>query len=130
MPERRFISSGSPFERDFGYSRALVDGDWVHISGTTGYDYGAMTMPDAVEAQARNIFKTIAAALVEAGGGLADIVRLRTFVTHRDHCAPALRVQGELFAQIRPAAAIYVVSGLLREEMKIEIEATARLARG
>ena len=126
MP-RRLISSGSPFEESWGYSRAVVDGDMVFVSGTTGYDYAGMTMPDGVEAQARNIYKTIARALAEAGATLADIVRLQTFVTQGADCETALKVQGELFGAIRPAASIYVVSGLARPEMRIEIEATARI---
>ena len=128
MP-RRLISSGSPFERDFGYSRAVVDGDYVFVSGTTGYDYATMTIPEDVADQARNIAKTIAAVLVEAGASLADVVRLQTFVTSPAYCEPVLRVQGEVFGDIRPAAAIYVIAGLLRPEMKVEIEATARLRR-
>ena len=128
MP-RRLISSGSPFEKSWGYSRAVVDGDMIFVSGTTGYDYATMTMPDGVEAQARNIYKTIAAALAEAGAGLADIVRLQTFVTDRADCEAALNVQGSVFSDIRPAASIYVVTGLARPEMKIEIEATARMRK-
>jgi enamine deaminase RidA (YjgF/YER057c/UK114 family) len=124
---RRLISSGSPFEQAFGYSRAVVDGDCVFISGTTGCDYATMTMPEDVADQARNIAKTFAVALKEAGASLADIVRLRTFVTSPAYCEPVLRVQGEIFGKIRPAASIYVVSGLLRPEMKVEIEATARV---
>ena len=129
MPARRLISSGSPFEKDFGYSRAVVDGDFVFISGTTGYDYATMTMPEDVAEQARNIARTFAAVLADAGAGLADIVRLQTFVTSQDYCEPALKVQGEIFGDIRPAASIYVISGLARPEMKIEIEATARIPR-
>ena len=129
MPTRRLISSGSPFEKSWGYSRAVVDGDMIFIAGTTGYDYAAMTMPDGVEAQARNIFRTIGAALAEAGASLADIVRLQTFVTKGADCEAALKVQGELFKDIRPAASIYVVTGLLRPEMRIEIEATAKVGR-
>ena len=125
----RLISSGSPFERDFGYSRAVVDGDDVFLSGTTGYDYGTMTMPEEAADQARNIVKTFAAVLAEAGATLADIVRLRTFVTSAGYCEPVLRVQGEFFGNIRPAATIVVVSALLRPEMKVEIEATARIRR-
>jgi enamine deaminase RidA (YjgF/YER057c/UK114 family) len=128
MNTRRLISSGSPFERSWGYSRAIVDGDMIFVSGTTGYDYATMKMPDSIEAQARNIYKTIAAALAEAGAGLADIVRLQTFVTDATYCDAALNVQGELFGAIRPAAAIYVVTALARPEMKIEIEATAKVA--
>jgi enamine deaminase RidA (YjgF/YER057c/UK114 family) len=127
---RRLISSGSPFEKSFGYSRAVVDGDFIFISGTTGYDYATMTMPEDVAEQARNIGKTFATVLAEAGSSLADIVRLQVFVTRPEYCEPVLRVQGELFADIRPAAAIYVIAGLLRPEMKVEIEATARLRRG
>ncbi|HLH51848.1 MAG TPA: RidA family protein [Roseiarcus sp.] len=126
---RRLISSGSPFERDFGYSRAVIDGELVFVSGTTGYDYATMTMPEDVAEQARNIARTIAGVLAQAGGGLADIVRLQTFVTSPAYCEPVLKVQGEVYGAIRPAASIFVVSGLLRPEMKVEIEATARLRR-
>ena len=126
---RRLISSGSPFEKDFGYSRAVVEGDFVFVAGTTGYDYATMTMPDDVAEQARNIAKTIAGALREAGASLEDVVRLQTFVTNPAYCEPVLRVQGEIYGEIRPAAAIYVVTGMLRPEMKVEIEATARLRR-
>ena len=124
---RRLLSSGSPFEGAYGYSRAVIRGDEVHISGTTGYDYVTMAMPDDPAELARNIYSTFAAVLKEAGGGLADIVRLRTFVTDPAYCEPVLRVQGEVFAAIRPAATILIVSGLLRPEMKVEIEADARL---
>ena len=129
MSERRLISSGSPFETTYGYSRAVRSGDEVHISGTTGYDYATMTMPEGVAEQARNIYATLAAVLKEAGGALADIVRLRTFVTDAAYCEAVLKVQGEVFGAIRPAATIVVVSALLRPEMKVEIEAEARLRR-
>ena len=126
---RRLISTGSPFEKDFGYSRAVIDGDLVFVSGTTGYDYMTMTMPEDVAEQARNIAKTIAGVLEEAGAGLADVVRLQTFVTSPAYCEPVLKVQGEVYGPIRPASSIYIISGLLRPEMKVEIEATARLRR-
>ncbi len=129
MLPRRLISSGSPFESAFGYSRAVVDGDDVFVSGTTGYDYAAMSMPVEVSDQARNIFKTIAAALAEARADLRDVVRLRTFVTRAEYCEPVLKVQGQIFETIRPAASIYIIAGLLRPEMKVEIEATARIRR-
>ncbi len=129
MSDRKLISSGSPFEKAHGYSRAVVSGDEVHIAGTTGYDYAKMAMPDDVADQTRNIYATIAAAMKEAGGGLADIVRLRTFVTDVAYCEAVLKVQGEVFGAIRPAATIVVVSGLLKPEMKVEIEADARLRR-
>jgi len=127
--ERRLVSSDSPFEDAYGYSRAVVTGDEVHISGTTGYDYARMTMPDDPGEQARNIYATFKAALTQAGGDLCDIVRLRTFVTDGSYCAPVLKAQGEVFKEIRPAATIVVVAALLRPEMKVEIEAEARIAR-
>jgi enamine deaminase RidA (YjgF/YER057c/UK114 family) len=128
--DRRLISSGSPFETAYGYSRALVRGDEVLIAGTTGYDYAKMAMPEDVAEQTRNIYATFAEAMKEAGGALADIVRLRTFVTDPADCEPVLRVQGEVFGAIRPAATIVVVSALLKPEMKVEVEAEARLTRG
>jgi enamine deaminase RidA (YjgF/YER057c/UK114 family) len=127
MSGRKLISSSSPFEKTSGYSRAVVWGDEIHIAGTTGYDYAKMAMPDDVAEQTRNIYSTFAAVLKEAGGELADIVRLRTFVTDAAHCEAALRVQGEVFGAIRPAATIVVVAALLKPEMKVEIEADARL---
>ena len=104
-------------------------GDEVHIAGTTGYDYAKMTMPDDVAEQTRNIYATFAKVMKEAGGELADIVRLRTFVTDVSYCQPVVAVQGEVFAAIRPAGTIVVVSALLKPEMKVEIEADARLRR-
>jgi enamine deaminase RidA (YjgF/YER057c/UK114 family) len=129
MSDRKLISSGSPFEKSYGYSRAVVSGDEVHIAGTTGYDYAKMAMPDDVADQTRNIYATIAAAMKEAGGGLADIVRLRTFVTDSAYFDAVLKLQGEVFGEIRPAATVMVVMALLKPEMKVEIEADARLRR-
>lgn len=123
---RRLVSSGSPFERAFGYSRAVADGDFIFVSGTTGYDYATMTMPDDAALQARAIWRTVDGALAEAGASLADIVRVQTFITDGAFCEPVLAVQGEVLAEIRPAAGIYIVSGLLKPEMKVEIEVTAR----
>ncbi len=124
---RRLISTGSPFETAFGYSRAVVDGDLVFVSGTTGYDYVTMTLPDDAAEQARNIFRTLDAVLTEAGSSLSQVVRAQYFVTDRSYCEPVLAVCGEVFGAIRPAAGIYVVMGLLKPEMKVEIEVTARL---
>ena len=124
---RRLISSGSPFEKAYGYSRAVVSGDEVHIAGTTGYDYARMAMPDDPAEQARNIFSTFAAILKDTGGELADIVRVRVYVTDHAYCEPVLKVQGEVFGAIRPAGTIVIVAGLLKPEMKVEIEADARL---
>lgn len=126
---RRLLSTGSPFERNFGYSRAVVDGDLVFVSGTTGYDYATMILPDDPAEQARNIFRTISAVLEEAGSSLAQVARAQYFVTDRSYCEPVLGVCGEFFREIRPAAGIYVVAGLLKPEMKVEIEVTARLPR-
>ncbi|HEV2509474.1 RidA family protein [Bosea sp. (in: a-proteobacteria)] len=125
---RRLISTGSPFERAFGYSRAVVDGDLVFVSGTTGYDYATMTLPEDAAEQARNIFRTLEAVLVEAGSSLAQVVRAQYFVTDRGYCEPVLAVCGEVFREIRPAGGMYIVAGLLKPEMKVEIEVTARLA--
>ncbi|WP_439497633.1 RidA family protein [Bosea sp. (in: a-proteobacteria)] len=124
---RRLISTGSPFEQAFGYSRAVIDGDLVFVSGTTGYDYATMALPEDAAEQARNIFRTLDAVLTEAGSALSQVVRAQYFVTDRSYCEPVLAVCGEVFGEIRPAAAIYVVAGLLKPEMKVEIEVTARL---
>lgn len=124
MP-RRLITTGSPYERQAGYSRAVVDGDFCFVAGTTGYDYATMTMPDDVAAQTRNAFATVARALDEAGFGLTDIVRATYYVIRRADADAVLTVCGEVLSNIRPAATILVVAGLLRPEMKVEIEVTA-----
>ena len=121
---RQLVSTGSPFEKAAGYSRAVSDGPWCFVSGTTGYDYAAMTMPDDVAAQAENAMATIARALGEAGLSLADVVRVRYIVTDAAHAEPVFAVVGRWFADIRPAATM-IVAGLIRPEMKVEIEATA-----
>ena len=122
---RRHITSGSTFERDYAYSRAVVDGDMIYVAGTTGYDYATMTICDDLAAQCEQTFKNIAAALAEAGASLADVVRVHYLLTPGQDfslCAPILaRYMGEA----RPAATMLVV-GLLDEKMKIEIEVTAR----
>ena len=124
---RRLISTGSPFETTFGYSRAVIDGDLVFVSGTTGYDYVTMTLPEDAAEQARNIFRTLDAVLTEAGSSLTRVVRAQYFVTDRSYCEPVLAVCGEVFGEIRPAAGLYIISGLLKPEMKVEIEVTARV---
>jgi enamine deaminase RidA (YjgF/YER057c/UK114 family) len=124
---RRLLSTGSPFEQTYGYSRAVVDGDYVFVSGTTGYDYATMVMPDDAAGQARNIFATLEQVLADAGSSLAGIVRCQYFVTDRAYLEPVLAVCGERLGAIRPAASIYVVSALLKAEMKVEIEVTARI---
>lgn len=124
---RRLISTGSPFEKAFGYSRAVVDGDLIFISGTTGYDYATMIMPEDPAEQTRNIFKTVEQVLNEAGSSIDQILRGQYFVTDRAYCEPVLAVCGEVLRDVRPAGGIYVVAGLLRPEMKVEIEITARV---
>ncbi|WP_105426424.1 RidA family protein [Neorhizobium tomejilense] len=123
------ISSGSPFEARIGYSRAVVDRDMVYVSGTTGYDYARMEMPEDAAAQTRNTLGTIEKALKEAGSGLQDIVRVRYYLTDIADYDAIVQVLGETFSEIRPAATM-VVCGLTTPEMKIEIEVTARIGAG
>ena len=123
---RRLISTGSPFEKTAGYSRAVVDGDFCFVAGTTGYDYATMTMPADVTSQSRNCFKTIAAALQEAGFAMADIVRATYYITDVKDADAHFVVCGEVLGDIRPAATLLVVASLLKPEMKIEIEVTAK----
>src|SRR3954465_9356250 len=103
MP-RRLISTGSPFEKSFGYSRAVVDGDFAFVAGTTGYDYATMTLPDDVTAQTQNCFKTIGAALKEAGFEMADIVRAVYYITNVADADAVFAVTGAHLGEIRPAA--------------------------
>ena len=128
MP-RRLISTGSPFEKSAGYSRAVVDGDFCFVAGTTGYDYATMQMPEDVAEQTRNCFRTISQVLVEAGFALADVVRARYYILDPADAETVLAVCGEAFRDIRPAATILVVSGLFRPEMRVEIEVTAKRHR-
>ncbi|MDP1582947.1 MAG: RidA family protein [Bradyrhizobium sp.] len=126
MP-RRLISTGSPFEKAAGYSRAVIDGDFAFVAGTTGYDYATMTMPPDVTSQSRNCFRTIEAALQEGGFAMADIVRATYYLTDVGDAEAHLAVCGEVFGDIRPAATLLVVAGLYKPEMKVEIEVTAKL---
>jgi enamine deaminase RidA (YjgF/YER057c/UK114 family) len=123
---RRLISTGSPFEKAAGYSRAVIDGDFAFVAGTTGYDYATMTMPADVTRQTRNCFKTIEATLKDAGFAMADIVRATYYVTDVKDTDAVLAVCGETLGDIRPAATILVVAGLYKPEMKVEIEVTAK----
>ena len=107
-----------------GYSRAVVKGDWCFVSGTTGYDYSTMTMPESAADQARNCFKTITAALREGGFDLSDTVRVQYTITDAALLDEILPILGEYLGEIRPAATM-VVAGLIKPEMKIEIEVTA-----
>ncbi|MDF2370847.1 MAG: RidA family protein [Rhizobiaceae bacterium] len=121
---RKLISTGSPMESAAGYSRALVQGNWCFVSGTTGYDYQSMQMPESVEAQTRNALKTIENALTEAGFAVADVVRAQYFLTDAADSGRVFPILGEFFSDIRPAATM-LVTGLIRPEMRIEIEVTA-----
>ena len=121
---RTLISSGSTFEERIGYSRAVVAGDWVFVSGTTGFDYSRMTLSDDLLEQAEQCFRNIEAALKEAGSGLQDVVRV-TYVLpdagEFEQCWPVLR---KYFGDVRPAA-MMISAGLAEPRMKIEIEVTA-----
>jgi enamine deaminase RidA (YjgF/YER057c/UK114 family) len=122
---RRLISSGSTFEQQIGYSRAVVDGDWIFVSGTTGFDYAKMTISDDVVEQAEQTLKNIQVALAEAGGSLDDVVRVHYILPNGadfERCWPVLR---RYFAKARPAATM-IAAGLADSRMKIEIEVTAR----
>lgn len=122
---RQLISSGSTFEAEIGYSRAVVDGEWVFVSGTTGFDYSTMTIQDDVVAQCEQCLKNIAHALQQAGSSLADVVRVVYVLPKADDfpaCWPVLR---KYFGEVRPAA-MMISAGLADARMKIEIEVTAR----
>ncbi|HEY9337649.1 RidA family protein [Kribbella sp. NPDC050459] len=125
MTERRAILSGSTFEEQIGYARAVVDGDWVHVSGTTGFDYSTMTIADDVVAQAERCIVNIADALKAAGCSLDDVVRVRYMLPDRDDFEPCWPTLRRAFGEIRPAATM-LVCGLSDPRMKIEIEAYAR----
>ena len=122
---RRLISSGSTFEDAIGYSRAVVDGEWVFVSGTTGFDYSTMSIPTGLADQAEQCVKNIETALREAGSSLADIVRVTYILPNAaefSECWPILR---KYFGEIRPAATM-ISAGLADPRMRIEIEVTAR----
>jgi enamine deaminase RidA (YjgF/YER057c/UK114 family) len=125
MTERRAILSGSAFEEQIGYARAVIDGDWVHVSGTTGFDYATMTISGDVVEQASQCLRNIEAALAEANCALADVVRVRYLLTDRADFEPCWPLLRSCFGEIRPAATM-LVCGLADPRMKIEIEACAR----
>jgi enamine deaminase RidA (YjgF/YER057c/UK114 family) len=122
---RRLISSESQFEKDIGYSRAVVDGEWVFVSGTTGFDYVANTISDSLLDQTEQCLKNIRAALQQAGADMTDIVRVTYILPKAERfpdCWPVLR---KYFGAIRPAATM-ISAGLVDPRMQIEIEVTAR----
>ena len=126
---RKLISSGSTFEKDIGYSRAVVDGDWIFVSGTTGFDYRTMTIADDVASQTEQCLKNIEAALAEAASSMRDVVRVRYILPNGDdfpQCWPILR---KYFGDVRPAATM-ISAGLADSRMRIEIEVTARRGSG
>ena len=121
---RKLISSGSTFEAQIGYSRAVVAGDWVFVSGTTGFDYSTMTISDSITEQTEQCLKNIQAALAQAGSSLADVVRVTYMLPNGsqfDQCWPILRKH---FGEVRPAATM-ISAGLADPRIKIEIEVTA-----
>ncbi|MBV1797077.1 RidA family protein [Siccirubricoccus sp. G192] len=126
---RRRISSGSRFEEEIGYSRAVVDGDHVWVSGTTGYDYAAMTIADDVVAQAEQCFRNIEQALAQAGASLDDVVRVLFIVPRREDWQPCWPVVKTWLGKARPASTL-IHAGLQTDAMRIEIEVTARLPQG
>lgn len=126
---RTLISSGSVFEREIGYSRAVAQGDWVFVSGTTGFDYATMTIAEGIEAQTEQCLKNIEAALRQAGASLADVVRVTYVLPDGDEfpkCWPVLR---RCFGEVRPAA-MMISARLMDPRMRIEIEVTALKPQG
>ncbi len=126
---RRLISSGSTFESDIGYSRAVVDGDWVFVSGTTGFDYETMTISEGLAEQTEQCLRNIEAALAQAGARMADVVRVVYVLPKANEfpeCWPVLR---RYFGQVRPAA-MMISAGLADPRMRIEIEVTTRIGSG
>ncbi|QYO62299.1 RidA family protein [Leptolyngbya sp. 7M] len=122
--KRRLISSGSSFEAKIGYSRAVVVGDWVFVAGTTGFDYGTMTIAADVVEQADQCFQNIIAALAEADCTLDDVVRVRYILPNRDDFEPCWGVLRQYLGEVRPTATM-IVAGLADPRMRIEIEVTA-----
>lgn len=123
---RKHISSGSEFESKIGYSRAVVDGDYVFVSGTTGYDYETMSISSDPAEQAEQCFKNIEEALLQAGSNLNEIVRVHYIYPNKLDFEPCWPVFKKYLSNARPAATM-IVAGLFDEEMKLEIEVTARV---
>ena len=126
MPDRKLISSGTTWEKKFGYSRAVRIGPHVAVAGTTAVDEtGAVIGPGDPGAQTRFIYQKIGRALAEAGASLEDVYRVRTFITDISRWEDVARVQGEVFSDIRPAATLVEVSALVSPELLVEIEVDA-----
>ncbi|KAK4158320.1 Endoribonuclease L-PSP/chorismate mutase-like protein [Chaetomidium leptoderma] len=125
MASRKLISSGSAFEAKIGYSRAVVSGDMVFVSGCTGYDYKTGAISDDVAEQAEQCMRNIAAALAEAGAGMGDVVRVRYILPEKTDFEKTWPILQKWFGDVRPAATM-IQAGLLEDAMKIEIEVTAK----
>ena len=122
---RKLISSGSKFEAEIGYSRAVIDGEWVFVSGTTGYNYATMTISDSIVEQTEQCLQNIAAALKQANASITDVVRVTYVLPNAaefEQCFPVLK---KYFGQVRPAA-MMIAAGLADAKMKIEIQVTAK----
>ncbi|KAK7427411.1 hypothetical protein QQZ08_006017 [Neonectria magnoliae] len=126
---RQNISSGSAFEAQIGYSRAVVTGEWIFVSGTTGYDYTTGAISSDVAQQADQTLENISAALRDAGASVADVVRVKYVLPDRDDFSKTWPVLQKWFGDVRPTATM-IQAGLLKDEMKIEIEVTARKGCG
>lgn len=124
---RKLVSSGSRFEAEIGYSRAVVDGDWIFVSGTTGYDYATMTISDDVVVQCEQAMRNIDAALSEAGASMADVVRVTYILPRREDFGRCWPVLARYLGEVRPAATM-IQAGLIDPKILIEIEVTARRA--
>jgi enamine deaminase RidA (YjgF/YER057c/UK114 family) len=122
---RRLISSGSKFEHEMGYSRAVVDGDWVFVAGTTGFDYESMSISEDIVQQTEQCFKNIQGALRQAGADLADVVRVNYILPKAERFAECWPIMRKYLGEIRPAATM-ICAGLVDPRMHIEIEVTAR----
>jgi enamine deaminase RidA (YjgF/YER057c/UK114 family) len=122
--KRTLISSGSIFEQQIGYSRAVAQGDWVFVSGTTGFDYSTMQIADDIEMQTEQCLKNIASALTQAGATMRDVVRVTYVLPNGDDFPRTWPVLKRYFGEVRPAA-MMIVAGLADARMKIEIEVTA-----
>lgn len=122
--ERQFIHSGSTFEREIGYSRAVVDGNWIFVSGTTGYDYKAMTISYEIEEQTEQCFKNIIEALEKANAQLSDVVKVLYIIPDAEDFPKCWAILRKYFGEIKPAATM-ISAGLADKRMRIEIEVTA-----
>lgn len=122
---RRLISSGSTFEREIGFSRAVVDGDWIFVSGTTGFDYATMTIAEGVVAQTEQCLLNIEAALAEAGSSLRDVVRVTYILPKAGDFPPCWPILRKHFGETRPAATM-ISADLIDPRVRIEIQVTAR----